>query len=665
MEIQTVEGLYGATVPFKGGLNIFWADNSMGKSTCLLSIIYALGLDRMLGPSSGIPLPHVFTDYVEDVDKEIKVLESHIFLEIANELGEILTIQRGVVGERDNRLVSTWNGPKLSVPSGSYSQKDYFLRDPGSATHEAGFHSRLGNFLGWQLPTVTRFNGSECPLYLEAIFPLFVVEQKHGWGGIQANFPTFLGIREGSKRALEFVLNVDAAKAIEEKQRIEQEEEQARNQWKNLIALVGTALRPVNAKAVGIPDKPSAQWPLTIPPYVEVYRNGEWIHASDADKKDREELRAMEDETITTVGEEAEALSQQLEETKVILYQQDQVAREMLDDIESEKMQRDSIQVRLEALQEDLEKNKDAQKLKSFGSVARWSLSDSTCPTCHQHLTDSLLPQNTGDRAMSIEDNIEFIRNQIKSFDLLKDNSNQLIETKEAELAVIRSEIDNTRAKIRAIKQSLISPNSAPSIEQVRLRLEIESRIKSLETALNDFDEHTTTFGEISTKWHSLQSRKNGLASEGLSASDKNKLVKFEVSLRQQLAEFGFRSIKPESLTISPDNYRPTREGFNLGFDLSASDNIRVIWAYLEGLLELSADFNLNHPGLLIFDEPRQQEAKEMSFRNLLSRASGSLTRDQQVLFLTSEPLSNLEVMLQNIPANLISIEGRVIKKLS
>jgi hypothetical protein len=38
------------------------------------------------------------------------------------------------------------------------------------------------------------------------------------------------------------------------------------------------------------------------------------------------------------------------------------------------------------------------------------------------------------DRAMTIEDNIEFISNQIKSFDLLKDNSDQLIEKKESEL---------------------------------------------------------------------------------------------------------------------------------------------------------------------------------------------------------------------------------------
>jgi hypothetical protein len=279
-------------------------------------------------------------------------------------------------------------------------------------------------------------------------------------------------------------------------------------------------------------------------------------------------------------------------------------------------------------------------------------------------LVDTLLPQNTIDKAMTIEDNIEFIRNQIKSFDLLKANSDQLIAKKEVELTVLRTEIDGLRAKIRAIKQSLVSPNSMPSIEKVRLRLEIEGRIKNLDAALDDFNERISFLGEAAIKWKDLMRRKSSIVAEGLSVTDKAKLAEFEKTLREQLHEFKFSSIKPESLNISPDNYRPIREGFNLGFDLSASDNIRIIWAYLEGLTELAAKFNLNHPGLLIFDEPKQQEAKEVSFRNLLIRASGALKRKQQVLFLTSEPFATLQNLVRDIPAKVTNIDGWVIKKI-
>jgi hypothetical protein len=39
---------------------------------------------------------------------------------------------------------------------------------------------------------------------------------------------------------------------------------------------------------------------------------------------------------------------------------------------------------------------------------------------------------------------------------------------------------------------------------------------------------------------------------------------------------------------------------------ISASDNIRAIWAYTMALLQTSNEYAGNHPGLLIFDEPAQ-----------------------------------------------------------
>jgi hypothetical protein len=246
LRVQTGEGLYGTRIEFGNGLVLLRADNNMGKSTCVQAIIYALGLERMLGPSSSIPLPHAMTKYVEDGEKEIPVLESEVLLEIENKHRERLAIQRSVFGQRDERLVSTWDGPKLTEPTGAFTQRDYFVRDPGAAQNEAGFSRRLAEFVGWQLPNVRRFNGTECPLYLEAICPLFFVEQKHGWSGIQANLPTYFGIREMAKRSVEFVLNLDAARMIEERQEIEQAQGELRSRWKNLLNIVSVIAQRVN-----------------------------------------------------------------------------------------------------------------------------------------------------------------------------------------------------------------------------------------------------------------------------------------------------------------------------------------------------------------------------------------------------------------------------------
>jgi hypothetical protein len=664
LRVQTGEGLYGARIDFNDGLVILRADNSMGKSTCVQAIIYALGLERMLGPSSDVPLPHVMTRYVEDGARELPVLESEVLLEIGNSRGETLTIQRGVVGERDTRLISAWEGGKLSNPDETFAQLDYFVRDPGAATHAAGFHTRLAQFLGWDLPTVSRFNGAECPLYLEAIFPLFVVEQKHGWAGIQANLPTFLGIREVAKRALEFVLNLDAAGLAEQRQRLEQEESQLRINWKTTTSALIMSLRLVNGRVVGLPEQPTTQWPPAVSPQFEVFRAERWVDVRVAQREDREELERLEADPVPSVGDSAEDLSQSLSEARRILSERETLAAALLDDIETERVQLRALETRLVALRDDLQRNRDALRLRSFGSVAEWSSSDHICPTCHQRVTDALLPQGIAENAMSLEDNITFISSQIRTFEHLRENTVQLISRKDAELNSVRGEISSLRTQIRAIRQSLLSPESAPSIESVRQRIEVERRMRLVSQAVEDFESQMDSLAELAGEWRRLQDLKQGLPTAGLSPLDQEKLRRFEQLLREQLREFGFSSISPDSLEISPDSYRPTREGFNLGFDLSASDNIRIIWAYLEGLLELSSVYDLRHPGLLVLDEPRQQEAAQLSFEQLLRRASTCRQRGQQVVFVTSEPLEELNRMTEQLSPTIINFEGRVITQL-
>ncbi len=43
---------------------------------------------------------------------------------------------------------------------------------------------------------VARYDGTECRLYLETIFPMLFVEQKRGWSTIQGPFPTFFQIQD-------------------------------------------------------------------------------------------------------------------------------------------------------------------------------------------------------------------------------------------------------------------------------------------------------------------------------------------------------------------------------------------------------------------------------------------------------------------------------------
>lgn len=147
---------YAADIRFGVGLNIIQAPNTSGKSTCLQSIIYALGLERSLGPQLAIPLPYAMRERIhaeEDQDYEL-VLQSFVELELENSRGEIVVLHRDVVGGNDSKLIQVTFGASLTEDSPRSRQRDFYVLDGGSATQESGFHFFLASFLGWSLPYV-------------------------------------------------------------------------------------------------------------------------------------------------------------------------------------------------------------------------------------------------------------------------------------------------------------------------------------------------------------------------------------------------------------------------------------------------------------------------------------------------------------------------------
>lgn len=665
LRIATPKGLYGVKIPFEDGLVIIRADNTTGKSTCIQAIIYALGLERMLGPSSDVPLPHVMTEYIEDEGAEIPVLESDVFLEICNERGQAMTIQRTVKGERDSRLISTWDGPLLSDPTGQYRQRDFFVRDPGAATRPDGFHYYLASFIGWELPIVTKFDGTECPLYMETIFPLMIVEQKHGWGSIQSNLPTFFGIKEVAKRSIEFLAGLEAYELAVRRQRLLQEESNLKQKWKVLLAECEGGIRSIGGTVNAPVTTPIAEWPPEIVPHIGVFRDGTWVSLQQTIQSDKSLLASLASEDIPTVEQAADKASEELQEAKEILKEKQFLLSTLFEEVGAEKSQLEAIDIRLEALEEDLRRNRDIDKLKNFGSVAGLAITSGTCPTCRQPVVDSLLPHEVLEDPMSIDENIAFINSQKATFTRMRINTVRVLDAKEKQLMSMRAKTDEVRARIRALKQTLISDGRVPSTAAIHERILVEEHIRLAEKIEEDFDLRLDRFSDLVSEWKSIQERKSELPTKGLSPSDEDKLNRLRRLFIEQVKQYGLKSVvKPDSLEISEDNYKPILEGFNLIFDFSASDNIRTIWAYLQGLLELSREVPTNHLDLLILDEPRQQETSDVSFAELLKRASGAARFQQQVIFATSETEANLRKILSDVPRTCHSYAGKIVKRL-
>lgn len=56
---------FGTDVALEDGLNVIRADNTSGKSTCLMALVYCLGLERSLGPKLDVPLPYAMRQRVQ------------------------------------------------------------------------------------------------------------------------------------------------------------------------------------------------------------------------------------------------------------------------------------------------------------------------------------------------------------------------------------------------------------------------------------------------------------------------------------------------------------------------------------------------------------------------------------------------------------------------
>ena len=68
-----------------------------------------------------------------------------------------------------------------------------------------------------------------------------------------------------------------------------------------------------------------------------------------------------------------------------------------------------------------------------------------------------------------------------------------------------------------------------------------------------------------------------------------------------------------------------------------------------------------HHPGLLVFDEPRQQETDKVSFHELIAHAS-RVSSELQVIFTTSEDKPKLHQAVEGLYLHLIDFPGYLLQ---
>ena len=664
LRAQTGQGMFGADIPFSKGLMVVRAENSRGKSTAVQSILFALGLERMITTQPASALTSAMRDrliYDPDTKAETSVVSSRVAVEIEGINGQVATVTRWVVDEGlGPNLVRVHHVPIDDITPET-SVDDYYVGRQGAASRERGFHVWLADFIGWTMPVLPAREGRTSQLYMEQVFPLLFVEQRRGWGGIQAQMPVFSGVTEVRKRAIEFLLDLEVGQFELTRQRLRAREAELASAWHLSVAAFEQSLTGSGLKALGLPERLQTTWPdeshpadISVSLGDETWQSlAEFMSAASAElaRLDTPESSPKIDANVTARITETLDAARQVRALDLAL-------REELFRDETELR---SIDHRIDSLAEDLRQHQDIVVLQGLGSSLAEQLAGD-CPVCHQQLPESLLPGDVP--TMTASESVEYIKKQIDLFEAMRADAAQATVAKRERWVALRQRGDALNLQVQALRDDLAISTGGITAEDVARRVELRDRIQRFEGVIERFDELQVRLEDLAVESAAVKAALKELPKDELSDDDRKKLRALHRSFVEQLRAYDFGSFSNDMVQIGQEDYLPRRDDFDLQADISASDSVRVIWAYLLGLLEVGEQFDTNHPGFVVFDEPKQQSAKDLSFAALLKRASGG-GPNRQVIFATSEPLEALTEMLADVEHTLHVVEGYLLHKLA
>ncbi len=667
IKIVTPDGLYGFEQSFQEGLNIIRGNNSSGKSSLFQAILYALGLEELLGGKNEKTMQSVLKDQVEFPDSDFhKILQSEVYLEIEN--NEAITVRRSIISPTDSpKLVNVYYGKLLTGDNKNLKKQSMFIHDKGGAADDVyGFHAFLSKFLGWNMPEVINNQGQSSHLYIQQIAPTFIIEQKSGWSDFFATMP-YYGIKQATSRIIEYILNMDVFENQRRKTELNYREEQIKEDWKTIFIHLSNIARDTRYNLHGLNEKPSI---LNINE-VLLLKDTETgtIDIQTECAIFKREYARLNTTEVRTIGDSAE-----LYESKLSILQnslaQKSIAYDMMNsDLLLCEQQLEEYREQLKDVNADLKKNRNALKIIDLGGEIQSEVAFLICPTCHQHIEDSLLPNSIQEIPMGINENIQYLESKKKMIEKYIEGQVLKCNCLRKNLDSIRLDLTNLRSQIRSIKKDLIEDNRLPSIYEIEYRLNLKKKIELFDRKITEFNGLKDKLHNLSNEYTKLVHQKKSVATSSYSVNDMNKIKDFESYFKTALTDFEYESKPISTIRISTDDYLPltqleTGEKYNIRFDSSASDFIRCLWAYYIALMQTSIKDKGNHPNLLMFDEPKQQDMSEGGFRTFMRKLS-EFTSEQILVFASFENKDeSFQSATEGLTYSLIHIKEKMIRPL-
>ncbi|MBG6704319.1 AAA family ATPase [Pseudomonas aeruginosa] len=636
---------FGFKTSFDKGLNIIRGSNSSGKSTIINSLLYSLGMEELVGGKNEGTLQYSVRDYVEYEGSKHFIAESSVSIEIENQFGSIATITRPIKSNNKNtKLAEVVRGPVLTERFDGPSEFK-FVHDQYSAVYDEGFFSFLEKFLGLSLPTVYDSNGRKVKLYLQAVFAALAVEQKRGWTDYVANIP-FYSVRDARIKVVEYLLGTDVFEQEATRAELDKESESLNEEWGSLVRKLSAQAAGLGIKLDGLSSKISVPFEsanIELNKIVEgkVYAFDRYV-ANLERQYEKLELRGSEFKDGTS-NKTVEDIAKKTEEITSLTKQYEK----SVSDLAIQKSTLVSLSIIAKQAQDELVSNQTVQKLRNYGAEIGLSISSDSCPTCHQHVEDSLTNLGEVGSKMDIETNIRYLQSQATM--LARQEAGLKLTIQDAELSVKEcgARLERARSILNALRNDAtkgITISRAIIKQQLFIELEIEKFKKFFE----DFSSSMKDLSLLSDKLKENQSKRKLLPMEHYSSEDKRKISIFEKMFRANAGtfdylsadiadiEFNYVSLLPylakielREIVDSPAEQKRKDQLIKNGsmvHNSSASDFVRLIWSYILALYQASSYPTVkgNHPGIIILDEPGQHSMATKSQQALFKMLSSA-----------------------------------------
>lgn len=444
-------------------------------------------------------------------------------------------------------------------------------------------------------------------------------------------------------------------------------EEQIKEDWKTIFIHISNIARDTRYNLQGLNEKPSL---LNINEVLLLKDTETGVIDLQTElatfKREYARLNTIK---VKSIGDSAEFYEQQLSTLQYTLAQKSISYDIMNSDLLLCEQQLEEYKEQLQDVNSDLKKNRNALKIIDLGGEIQSEVAFLICPTCHQHIEDSLLPNSIQEIPMGINENIQYLESKKKMIEKYIEGQVLKCSGLRKNMETIRLDLINLRSQIRSIKKDLTEDNRLPSISEIEYRLNLKKKIELFERKINEFEKLKDQLNSLSKEYTKLLYQKKTFAVNAYSANDIKKIKDLDSYFKTALQDFEYESKPISTIRISDVDYLPltqleTGEKYNIRFDSSASDFIRCLWAYYIALMQTSLKNNGNHPNLLMFDEPKQQDMSEDGFRTFMRKLS-EFTSEQTLVFASFENKDESFLSAtKGLTYNLIHIKEKLIKPL-